>query len=204
MKHTTLIITIAASLLFAASAFFLHVYYERYETMEKSLRQNLSLDPTTANAIKHATAAADMFNLLKPVLGEEKAETAVIRLGVANEYIERVIYYGRTDTAREIMKDLHNNYAGIVAAKLADQSDAFPVILSMGSNRTLIVNEVYNPFFDQKSPEQDVVGFGYDWFKAHHEDIDDRIEMKVMRAKDLRPLAQIKISSLDWNYPVIK
>ena len=189
-------------LLLGATAAILHVYFDRYSKMEKQIKRTMEYDASTANAIKHATAAADMFNLLRQVMNEEQAEKTVIRLGVFNEYLERVVYYGRTDSVREIMKDLHNNYAGIKAAKL-DQDDPFRVILAFSDNRTLIIDQIYNPFFEEKSPEENVVAFSYDWFNEHHAEIDQRIQRKIMRARDLRPLA-MQISNLSLQLPVIE
>ena len=199
MKRTTLALLSVVFLLTtiaASTAAFLHVFYDRYEAMARHIGKTLDYDADTANAIKHATAASDMFSALRPVMGDEIAEAAVIRLGVLNEYIERVIYPNDRDSAREIMKDLHNNYAGIMAAKLADGSDAFDIIISFGANRTLIVNRIYNPFFSDKEPKNDVVAYGYEWFKEHHSEIDQRIEKKVARAKDLRAFNPIQLSNL--------
>ncbi len=175
---------------------FLNVYYERYENIAKLLEKNYKFDESTANAIKHATAASDLYNLMRPHIGDERAEMAVIKLGVMNEYIERYTRRKTPDSVREIMKDLHNNYAGIRAAQLADGDDAFDIILTFASTRTLIVNEVYNPFFKAKGPNEDVVAFSYGWFKNHHGDIDTRFERKIARAKNLRDLTRIEISSL--------
>ncbi len=197
MKYKVLALLIILPVLaWYGSLSFLAVYYERYENIAKHLEKNYKFDESTANAVKHAVASADIYNLLRPQLGDERAEKAVIRLGVLNEYIERYTRRKHPDSVREIMKDLHNNYAGIRAAQLADGEDAFNVILTFASTRTLIVNEVYNPFFKIKGPDQDVVAFGYDWFKNHHGDIDSRFERKIAKAKNLRDLARIEISSL--------
>lgn len=197
-----IVMFLVTGLLLGAAGTALHVYFDRYSKMEEQIKQTMEYNASTSNAIKHATAAADMFNLLRHVMSEEQAEKTVIRLGVFNEYLERVIYYGHTDSVREIMKDLHNNYAGIKAAKL-DQEDPFRVILAFSDNRTLIVDQIYNPFFDEKSPDENVVAFSYDWFNEHQAEIDERIQRKVMRAKDLRSLA-IQISNLSVQKSIIE
>lgn len=203
-KKFALICMTLLILLPIALSYGLGKYYARYEQMQKQLEISLEYDSDTANAIKHATAASDMFHALRIVLGDNAAEKAVIQLGVLNEYIEQIKYPNDRDSAREIMKDLHNNYAGIEAAKLADDEDALPVILTFADNRTLIVNQAYNPFFEDKEPKQDVVAFGYNWFKSHYAEIDKRIQKKVMRAKDLRSLAQIELSNLPWQSATIE
>lgn len=200
MKYKISIFLLATFLLLAGLNSLLNTFYSRYQTLSNHIEESRGYDENTANAIKHAVAASNVFNVLRQVMGDDLAEASVIRLGLMNEYIERLSYYNsKPDTAREIMKDLHNNYVGIMAAKLADSSDTFPVILSFAANRTLMVDEAYNPFFEDKGPEKDVVAFGYDWFKTHHSEIDTRIQKKVMRAKDLRSLAQMELSNLSWK-----
>ncbi len=181
-------------------------YYARYESIEKLLETSLAYNDSTANAIKHAAAASDMFSALRTVIGSNGAEKTVILLGLANEYIEQVIYPNDRDTAREIMKDLHNNYVGIEAAKMADDNAAVAdrLILSLANNRTLIVNRNYNPFFDEKEPKQDVVAFGYNWFDEHRAEIDSRIQMKMKRVKDLQPIDPIKVSGLAQKSAIVE
>ena len=206
MKYRALVLLVALPLLLVGvSHYVLYAYYERYEKIARYISTSYDCDASTANAIKHATAAADIYNLLSPVVGEEYAENTVIKLGVMNEYIERVMRpEGKYDSPREIMKDLHNNYAGIKAAKLADGNDAFRIILAFASNRTLIVNEIYNPFFDDKGPDQNVVAFGYDWFKLHHGEIDSRIQMKIARANDSEIVHRMEVSNFSWKSPTFQ
>lgn len=179
-----------------ASNTMLTKYYDGYESMEKSLQSSFSYDGGTANAIKHAKASADMYRALRLVMNDQMAEETVIRLGVLNEYIERVKYKEDRDSAREIMKDLHNNYVGIMAARAANRTDAFKIILAFADNRTLIVRDIYNPFFEGKEPHKHVVEFGYDWFDEHRTEIDERIERKLARAKDLLPVETVQLSNI--------
>ena len=190
-------------LLTIVSTFALSKYYARYESMEKNLETSLSYDASTANAIKHATAASDMFKLLRIAMGEDLAEKSVIQLGLLNEYIEQVEYPNDRDTAREVMKDLHNNYAGILAAKMAD-SDSFKIILAFADNRTLIVKNIYNPFFEGKEPKNDVVAFSYNWFGQHRTDIDKRIEKRVIRSQEFWMDKQFQLSSLNRKLAVVE
>ena len=197
MKNKLVIFVFSVCLLIASVNFVLTSFYSRYQTLSNQIEESRHYNESTANAVKHAVAASNIFNLLRRIVGEDLAEAAVIKMGVINEYIERLSYYKQEpDSAREIMKDLHNNYVGIMAAKLADHSDAFPVILAFADNRTLIVDEVYNPFYEDKGPDKHVIEYSYEWFKEHHNEIENRVERKIMRAKDLRSLAQVRLSNL--------
>ena len=197
MKRAIAISLLTTALLAGASSWAMSNFFDRYEVMERTLRTTFNYDRSTANAIKHATASADIFKFLREFVGDKNAETAVIQLGVLNEYIERVTHRNDRDSAREIMKDLHNNYAGILAAKLSNESATFPVVLSFAASSTLIVNPTYNPFFEEKEPRDHVVAFGYDWFKEHYREIDNRIDRKIARAKDLQAFNPVQVSSVN-------
>ena len=137
-----------------------------------------------------------MFTLLRKAMRDDTAEQAVVAFGIFNEYLEQVIYPNSRDTAREIMKDMHNNYAGIVAAKAAGRENFFPIIIAFADNRTLIVKDIYNPFFEGAVPQQDVVAYGTHWFDDHRADIDKRIEKKLARAKALGFARPVQVTQI--------
>jgi hypothetical protein len=182
-------------------------YYARYDVMEKNLQAENGYDKSTANAIKHATAASDMFTLLSRYVGDQWAEKTVISMGLVNEYIEQHKFPEDRDTAREIMKDLHNNYVGIEAAKVArftgTKISAFKIIMASADNSTLIVNRIYNPFFHEKEPTTNVVDFGYKWFGSHRNEIAERIHWKMARIAALQDAEPFRVSSISPRPPLV-
>ena len=203
-KKTIIFSVFVLAVLALAPRFALDRFYLRYENMAKHLETSLDYDDSTANAIKHATAASDMYTVLHLVMDSDHAEKTVIALGVMNEYIEQSIYPNDRDSAREIMKDLHNNYVGIEAAKLAGRADPFKIILAFADNNTLIVNRSYNPFFEAKEPKQDVVAFSHEWFDEHRQKIDSRIQMKLSRDVTFQQANQFKLSNLARKSPIVE
>lgn len=111
-----------------------HVYYEHYS--RKLIREH-HIHYEKANAIKHALAAANLTKMLAPILGDTRAESTVLWLGLANEYSEQLIRVPRDSTA-EIVKDMTNNQIGITAALWIRQHS---VSLSPGELLLQLANE---------------------------------------------------------------
>jgi hypothetical protein len=88
------------------------------ETAVKEARA-MKLAPETANSIKHAYAAHLVYTFFRDVgIGSETSELLTLRLGVVNELYEKMHRHpSQRDTVQELMKDFHNNIAGIEAAK---------------------------------------------------------------------------------------
>ncbi len=96
----------------------LALFYTDQENQALRLEQEQRFATESANAVKHAYAAGKVFSILTShFVSEKKAEKIVTLLGYANEYAERIFKLGNPDTTMEMMKDLYNNQAGIVAAK---------------------------------------------------------------------------------------
>lgn len=155
-------------------------FYGRYEILSNRLENELGLDGGTANAVKHAYAAAELYYLVATVLPDRKADSLVTALGVMNEYIERITKLRKPDSLREVMKDLHNNRAGIAAAKWqkrqGGKGDLLAIILRMAKDRVLIVARDQNPFYkDEDQNNSTVVGTARDWLESLHDKIDGRI-----------------------------
>lgn len=106
----------AIGLLLAAPLALLAGYYVAYEKMARRLVFDRGIYYETANSIKHAYAAAQMFDALDAVLGTQAAEDAVVALGKFNERLEQVVRRPKDSTA-ESAKDLWNNQVGITAAR---------------------------------------------------------------------------------------
>lgn len=105
---TLLTVTMASSL-----AFF-YWGYERYSLI-LIYRENVYYEK--ANAIKHATAAAETYLFIAPLVGEESAETVILVLGKFSEYFEKTVRLRHRDSPAELLKDMHNNQVGITTAQ---------------------------------------------------------------------------------------
>ena len=172
------VITTSTIALLPAAAF-----YGRYEILSNRLEIELGLDGGAANAVKHAYAAAELYNLVATVLSDRESDSLVTALGVMNEYIERITKFRKPDSLREVMKDLHNNQAGIAAAKWqkrqARKGDLLAIILKMAEDRVLIVDRDQNPFYkDEDLKNSAVVGAARDWIDSFHDEIDGWISAK--------------------------
>jgi hypothetical protein len=107
---------IMAVLLVAAPLALLAGYYIAYEQMSRSLVFDRGIYYETANSIKHAYAASQLFDVLDSVMDAQAAEDAVVALGKFNERLEQVVRRPK-DSAAESAKDLWNNQIGITAAR---------------------------------------------------------------------------------------
>ena len=159
-------------------------FYSRYEILTNRLEKDLGFSGNAANAVKHAYAAAEIYCVLRTALNDQQAYSLVMSLGIMNEYIERVTKLRNPDSMREVMKDLHNNQAGILAAKWREQksneSNLLDIILGMAQNQVLIVARNENPFYkDGDRNDSTVVGTARDWLEFHNDAINERIESKL-------------------------
>lgn len=102
----------------ALPALTLFIYYGAYGGLEHRLRVNQGYSAMQANGIKHAYASYGVYSSLKKIgASDEFAESVVFNLGVFNEWLENIIYESSEDTREEVMRDLHNNWAGMSAAQ---------------------------------------------------------------------------------------
>lgn len=105
-------------ILLALPAMALVGFYLTYGKMESRLRANHGFSQMQANAIKHAYASYTVYDLLKKAgASDETAEMAVFRLGIFNEWLEKTVHGTGGDSRSEVMRDLHNNWAGMSAAQ---------------------------------------------------------------------------------------
>ena len=115
-------VTLLFALLLAAATAIVGSYsWFKAASVAEVARRNLPA--YTANAVKHAYAAAQTYSLLRSFFVEKGVAAQVVyRLGQLNEYAE---YYGRRgekrDPTREIYKDLYNNLAGVAAASILER-----------------------------------------------------------------------------------
>jgi hypothetical protein len=142
MRRTLIKLAVISALLLAPMGGF-YWHYERYAL---SLLHTHQLTPEAANAVKHAYAAAQIYQLLAPIMGDAAAEKSVLFLGAKNEYLEQMFDWSNADSASEIAKDLHNNQVGITAAQwLAtqpahDSARLRTTLLYLAKTRSLVVS----------------------------------------------------------------
>lgn len=119
-------------------------FYAYYESIAKQLEATRELDALAANAVKHAYAAGEVYSLLTTLgINHVTAETITLHLGYANEHAELAIRSAKTrDTTLEMMKDLHNNQAGITTARWRRahpaQSTALAQLIALSKNQMLV------------------------------------------------------------------
>lgn len=97
---------------------FVTYFFSSQENMAVSLENERNFDPEMANAVKHAYTAAQVYTVLTNLhISNADAINITNFLGKTNEYAERLLKSDKPDTTLEMMKDMHNNQAGISAAK---------------------------------------------------------------------------------------
>ena len=184
MKHKKFRLLIITLILFFIALAPIVIFYARYEILTNHLEKNLGFDGGAANAVKHAYAAAELYSVLNAFLDDDEADSFVMSLGIINEYAERITKLRKPDSLREIMKDLHNNQVGIVAAKWqkqkSDKGNLLDTILILAQNKTLIVKRTENPLY--KGEDQNgfkVVRIAREWLDSQHDEINERATLKL-------------------------
>lgn len=100
-------------------------FFARFEAFSEYLEEDLKFDNALANSAKHAYAAAHIHNSLRMAgVSADAAEYIVLNLGEMNEYLETIFKISEPDSTREIMKDMYNNQAGVLAAEWSRQNNA--------------------------------------------------------------------------------
>ena len=172
---------ILASLPFLIGIFFLAVFYSRYELVSDHLEKDLGYKGAEANAIKHAYAASELYDGLSHILETNEAEQTVLFLGLVNEYVERVTKFRKQDSAKEIMKDLHNNVAGIVVAQRSksnteDVYERLDILKKLADEEVLVTARDRNPFFsDDETRITNPVAYSRRWLDKNKKDIKQRV-----------------------------
>ena len=180
MRHNRHIALYAAIFLVMASLAGPGLFYFHFNSMARNMVRSGGLTPEQANAVKHAYAAYTLFAILRPVTGTENAENAILTLGTANEYIERVTKLGKPDSAGEIRKDMFNNLAGITAARWnRQQENPLPpigLITQMGKNDILGVEAtLFEPAPAARITTDNIVPGAARWLDTHREPLSDQV-----------------------------
>jgi hypothetical protein len=103
--------------IFFISAALLTFFHWQYEQYSLGLIATQKMHDEKANALKHAVAAAEVYHVVAMMVGEAKAEKAVLLLGKWNEYLEQTVRSRNLDTPAELFKDMANNQIGITTAQ---------------------------------------------------------------------------------------
>lgn len=162
------------------------LFYARHEALSDRLQRDLGFDGAAANAVKHAYAAAQVYDTLRMIsVPADLAQNTVLFLGIANEYAERIVKFHKPDSTRELLKDFYNNYAGITTARWREtmgfDSSTLGMLIALAQARVLIVTRDQNPFYDDAAPlPDDTVASARNWFMAQQPAIQARVHQGLV------------------------
>lgn len=115
-------VTIGSVALMLMGGIALLAFYSYFEYQSYHIAKQQHLAPQDVNSIKHAYTAALVYRALRGAgLSSHRATQTTLSFGMMNEYFERVVKYHQPDSMKEIMKDMYNNHAGVVAMRWHEQ-----------------------------------------------------------------------------------
>ncbi|MCV9961369.1 hypothetical protein OIU34_05595 [Pararhizobium sp. BT-229] len=119
-------------------------FYGGFEFAANRITEEYKLPRNTRNSVKHALTAASIYSALRASsIDKTSAEGIVLALGFFNEKLETYIKVGHRDSLGEQCKDLHNNWAGIVAAEWrltqAERKSLPSIIAGLAETGTLML-----------------------------------------------------------------
>lgn len=152
-------------------------FFARFEAFSEHLEDELHFENATANSAKHAYAAGSIYSVLRSAYaGPETAENIVLLLGIFNEYAETIFKISEPDSTLEIMKDMYNNQAGIMAAEWA-HGEGKPalrdVIIHLAKTEGIALSAYSVPMAPAEKIEDfpQSVRDALDWFMSKRENI---------------------------------
>ena len=158
-------------------------FYAHFEFVSNRIKGDAENKGHTANAVKHAYAAAELYDFFRHFVREDRAESAVLWLGMTNEYAERIVKFRNPDSFMEVLKDYHNNLAGVAAMqwrlKYAPDTDMPALLLKMADDHILVVERDKNPFYKTKPPVRNFMAMTDKWLDEHKEGIKVRVEGRL-------------------------
>ncbi len=160
-------------------------FYIRYEIIVSHMKNDLGYDGAKANAVKHALAAAELYGVLRTIVGPVQAEHTTLTLGAINEYIERVTKLPKPDSPREVMKDMFNNLAGVTAKEWQIESSisqsTLQILLMLAERGVLVISRDDNPFYTgQPRPLDPVVKTALAWLNECKSQIKSKIRADLL------------------------
>lgn len=181
------------------------IFYAKQEKLSLQVEQEWRFDAQRANAIKHAYAAAQVYHAFTRVgFSDVHAQQGTVLLGYVNEYLERLMPTNNPDSTLEMMKDMHNNMAGVFAARWlekhqteADGLSAHDIIMVLEQHHLLVTNaktialEGGDVLLAQGDP--DVLG-ATDWFERQMQHIDEKVTVALtdIYVPNTAPVASLK------------
>lgn len=167
-------------------------FYDSYNRLEIQLRASRNLELPEANAIKHAYAAYGVYSALRSFGAPDAlAEKLTWKLGIANEMLEKVTFGANTDSLPEVMRDFHNNWAGISAGKwlwqqedgTGEASSGLIVIRSLLESNVLMTAHPKG-FSDDDGLENPYYRVAEDWVAGRRSIISNDASMSLQRLTD--------------------
>lgn len=154
-------------------------FYAYFEIVSNTLETE-GMDGRSANAVKHAYAAATLYGFCTSLLDDLPCERAVLKFGILNEQVERITKFGKPDSYAEILKDLHNNMAGVSVTRWRHRHGCpvktFDLILTAKQKGALVTDRKNNPLFDGRIPDRNFIRSGNEWLIRHRATIRTALE----------------------------
>ena len=149
------------------------VFFAYHQYLARTLASHEGFTKPSANAVKHAYAASQIYDALRTVgYSPDNAETITLQLGYANEHAEQVIKIHNPDSLREAMRDLYNNQVGVVVARWHEssgsQASIYALLTDLARNDVLITSRSKVPLDAQEEAKntEPVAERAVHWFET--------------------------------------
>jgi hypothetical protein len=195
MQVRSKIVVLGGSIMFFALAS-LAIFYMHFEMKAHAIIARHQLSSRYANGVKHAYTAAYTYHTLSKLgVSPHYAQSITLYLGMGNEYLERIVNYHQPDSMKEIMKDMHNNQAGIAAVRWQEAHHHLPTRPHYASIEAMIGRMATElailPTEKEIQPTHPIarsIDAAYDWANVQQEKIARNVHRTLMLPQ--RSLAQ--------------
>lgn len=163
------------------------VFFAYHGRLAHHIAQQQHFNKPTANAFKHAYAAAQLFKAITAIgVADKTAEEMVAQLGFFNERLERLTKFHAPDPVTEMMKDLANNHAGIIVAQCSntDTQTLQQRVVELAKNEVLVTSRrtiTLAPSETSLLNRPDRANAAIAWFLAHRTSIAARVRRACER-----------------------
>jgi NhaP-type Na+/H+ or K+/H+ antiporter len=188
---------VAVVLVLGTPAGFVVGYYLHYHLLAVQLINERHMDTERANAVKHAFAAAQLYEAFDSIgFDAQTSQRLVLNCGKMNEYAEHFLRAkNKRDSNAEMMKDLLNNFIGVAVAKKyalhTEHISLFDELVVLAKKNVLIASASVVP---QLSPDQPAlmakgsnVPHVMGWFAAVQSTLTTFVDKALVSALDERP-----------------
>lgn len=154
-------------------------FYAGFEIAADHIVSRYELPRQARNGVKHAYTAAVLCNLLRKTgVAQDDAESLLLLLGTLNERMEIYVKIWKQDDGAEIRKDLHNNWAGVAAAKWrldhAADMELSEAVALLAKDKALMLSPVALPA-DSETHGIRRVSEAQAWLRDHQQAITEKI-----------------------------